>query len=187
MIGYANAKIKGYRRRIKMDGSFWGALLGKMDGSFFGALLGSLVTGWTAVYIMRSQMNKEDEKDKSVYRKYYTQIDEWLTLTEKQMKTIIDKLDYTTPIDSFEKKYLLLNFQGLNKALNNIPVDYIPEEIYKDYHELKEQTGLIQLFIEMYSEDPIKMGIYLKIEFAMSIKKIKTAIGNIQKFNNDNK
>ncbi|PIC72979.1 hypothetical protein [Sporosarcina sp. P17b] len=121
----------------------------KMSSSlatFLGALFGAGISGGIAIYVMHSDMNfRKDEKTKENndnFKKSYELIRMW---TESYLLTVGSLHMKMKSESTISKQSMVQELEAIKKcmiSLDSINDDYIPQEIYKLFLELKAYMEL---------------------------------------------
>ncbi|UNK19613.1 hypothetical protein MNQ98_06160 [Paenibacillus sp. N3/727] len=128
----------------------------------FGGFIGAALAGIIAVILFKKQIAYQDKKERikeleNSVKTFYV-IDSWLDSAAASVYDVYGLIEGDTEYSPSQKVTLLerlisaLNFSIIK--LNQVNDDYIPQEIYKDFLEMKSFLELCEV------ESNIQLGVY---------------------------
>ncbi|KQL22104.1 hypothetical protein [Psychrobacillus sp. FJAT-21963] len=127
---------------IKIEGDIWGPL-----STFIGALLGAGISGGIAIYIMnRDTTFRREERQEELndnFKKSFELISMW---SNSYLQTFNSLHNLVQANEGGKKNSLEIQLNAIKECmtrLDKINDDYIPQEVYKDFLDLKTYIDLI--------------------------------------------
>ncbi|MFD2133778.1 hypothetical protein ACFSKI_21430 [Pseudogracilibacillus auburnensis] len=118
-----------------------------LNSNFLGALAGAIVTGLVAIYVLRKdikfQLASKKEELENNYKKAFILIEMWSNSFLETYSNLNELLNY----EKAEKKQQInMQLEAVRESkyrLDNVNDDYIPQEVYQDFIDLKVYIDLI--------------------------------------------
>lgn len=131
--------------QIDWSANYWGPL-----STMIGALLGALITGFVAIHVMKQEnLLRKKERDDN-FKKTFVILKKFIPSAFESLKNIFLMVQDK---NADKKRVLEIELSSLKEnisRLNSINDDYIPQEIYEDFLDIKSLMEMVSYQLSAY-------------------------------------